>query len=195
MRDPGNDTSSLATLYSAERADLTSVLGAALTLVSATAAYLGLALFTVLQSSVPIPDLVLLALPLPAWALAAFHSLLLALSTVRSAVCEALEERLAQRAGLDPSSLGIRAGARVMDMSTASKPFKVAGALTYGGALATVVAFTVWVVWVVVNSSEGLVLPVAFSGGYAVVAGLVGWSYSCGVLVMKPNVVKDQKPL
>jgi hypothetical protein len=135
----------LAALYAAERADLTLVLGAALTLVSAAAAYLGLALFAVLESATPIPDFVLLAVPLPAWALTTSHALLIALSTVRSRVCKELEEHLALHAGLDAARLGMRAGARAMNMTTASWPLKFASAVTYVGALAAVLAFTVWV--------------------------------------------------
>lgn len=184
MQHPDSDGSSLAALYAAERADLTSVTGAALTLVSAAVAYIGLAVFAVLQASVPLPNLVLFALPVPAWALAAFHSLLIGLSAVRSAVCQRLEGRLAVNANLDAATLGMRAGAQVMNPSSAALAFKLAGLLTYLGAFATVATFTVWII--TRSSSSGLAEVLALLA-YGGAGALVARSYMHGLFHIQPD--------
>lgn len=112
--------SARATLYAVERQELSSLMGHALTTIGAAVAYIGVTAAWAGGKDVRLPDALLGALAIPAWAAVFFHALINALVVSHNVSAEILEQDLLDNAGYpkahkDRLLIGARPGRTVTD--------------------------------------------------------------------------------
>ena len=147
--DPGRRLDALIAVYTAERADVITLMGHALALISLAIAYaVGAA---AVWATHPDIDKAFVALaPLPLWAAAGFHVLLNGLVFAHNGSIRTLEDILlidyGQVAPGDRGGIGAVAGERVTNLpelwTPRQWPFALVTLLAYGGALVVVAGFT-----------------------------------------------------
>jgi hypothetical protein len=114
----------LASLYAAERADL-STIGNQLLGVSTLALTYIVAVFAVLgHSNTKQMSLLWFAAPIPVFIFLAFYALFLSLSIARTASCEKLEGYLAADTPVEADKMGMSMSNRVMDITKAPLLYK-----------------------------------------------------------------------
>jgi hypothetical protein len=114
----------LASLYAAERADL-STIGNQLLGVSTLALTYIVAVFAVLgHSNTKQMSLLWFAAPIPVFIFLAFYALFLSLSIARTASCKKLEGYLAAKTPVEADKMGVSISDRVMDITQASLLYK-----------------------------------------------------------------------
>jgi hypothetical protein len=115
----GDRINALASLYAAERADL-STIGNQLTGVSGLAVTYIVAIFIVLGHTDPKQmSLLWFAAPIPVFIFLAFYALFLSLSMARTASCKRLEEYIAVKAEVKVDEIGMSISESVLDIKRA----------------------------------------------------------------------------
>jgi len=153
---PEWDIDLLKTIYQADRAQQSSDLAVALALVGAFIAYVSatLAFSKDLFENGRFSHIhwALLFVPLPAWIMAAYHSLLGTASPVRSRSIKAIETILKDRAGFTRAEagkarfIGNEGAEKVINIDEAKWAHKTASFITYGGVLPLIVGYTAYFV-------------------------------------------------
>ncbi len=149
----GERIAALSALYQAERGDMSTLMGHALSLISIAVAYMVGVVAVVATKPQSIPAWVIPLLPLVVWAALGFHVMINANVFAKNSSVETLEDALTEVAF--PTDVGLRyavgnrAGRAVMEPAFDKDrwPLAVSTGLSYGGALGIVVVVTVYCVW------------------------------------------------
>jgi hypothetical protein len=144
----------LKTIYQADRAHQASDLAVALALVGAGIAYISatLAFSDSIFSSTRFDRIqwAVLAIPLPAWMMAAYHSLLATSAPVRSRSIMAIENLLKIEAGFEEqecSFIGNEGAEKILNADEAKITHRIASYIAYGGVLPLIFAYTGYFLW------------------------------------------------
>jgi hypothetical protein len=176
MTTPIEDTpSALAALYAAERSEVQSILGHALTLVNVLIGYSSVVLIAWATRAETIPHYLIPLIPVPAYIVIAWHSQLNSRVWAHNQVILVLEQRLLD---LIPSIkyptrlwIGHTSGRMVVELPVLVKErrFGMAAAsiMTYGGVLAVVLALTI----------SSISVPIVINEDWQVLAGAMGVVY------------------
>jgi hypothetical protein len=169
MTTPSDDSpSALAALYAAERSEVQSILGHALTLVNVLIGYSSVVLIAWATGAETIPHYLIPLIPVPAYIVIAWHSQLNSRVWAHNQVILVLEQRLLD---LIPSIkhptrlwIGHTSGRMVVELPVLVKErrFGMAAAslMTYGGVLAVVLALTI----------SSISVPIAINEDYQALA-------------------------
>jgi hypothetical protein len=167
----------LGALYQADRQDAAGILLAALALFAAALTYLGVVAIVINNVKLPGGHWTTVSLAFPLWVVASFHVLLNANSAVRARSIEIIENNLVGAAGFDGSKrqyIGSHATLRVTIMQEQSFRLQVQSAVSYGGTLVIIIAFTVYCL-AVAAKAQGWVSAPVITGEfvYALLFGMV----------------------
>lgn len=177
----------LAALYQAERTDAVGILSAALALIAAGLAYIGVTL-TLSDGLMDWRESgAMLLLPFPLMMICAFHSLLTITSMVRAQSIERIEDDLVALAGLAGvrGKVGISASERIMNITVAGPAHRFATALTYGGTGLILIGYGVYCCYQGLQGtglSTGWIFAVVIY--FLLVVG-IAWSWFDGFRVLK----------
>jgi hypothetical protein len=182
----GDSPSALAALYSAERSEVQSILGHALTLVNVLVGYSSVVLIAWATRSETVPHYLIPLVPIPAYIVVAWHSQLNSRVWAHNQVILVLEQRLLDLIPSikDPTRLwiGHTSGRLVVELPVLVKErrFGMAAAsiMTYGGVLAVVLALTITSVFVpVVINQDWQALACTMAVLYLIALSLLYTSY------------------
>jgi hypothetical protein len=182
----GDSADALAALYTAERSELQSILGHALTLVNVLVGYSSVVLIAWATRAETIPHYLIPLVPAPAYMVIAWHSQLNSRVWAHNQVVLVLEQRLLD---LIPSIkhptrlwIGHTSGRLVVELPVLVKErrFGMAAAslMTYGGVLAIVLALSITSVFVpVVINQDWQALACTMAVVYVIALSLLFFSY------------------
>ena len=182
----GDSADALAALYTAERSELQSILGHALTLVNVLVGYSSVVLIAWATRAETIPHYLIPLVPVPAYIVIAWHSQLNSRVWAHNQVVLVLEQRLLD---LIPSIkhptrlwIGHTSGRLVVELPVLVKErrFGMAAAsiMTYGGVLAIVLALTFTSVFVpVAINHDWQALACTMAVAYVIALSLLYLSY------------------
>jgi hypothetical protein len=191
-----DEVASLATIYTADRADTASSMNVALALLGAGIAYVAatLAFSGTLSRSL---GWITVFLPFPLWLIAAFHSLIAISAMIRSISITQLETLLLQRTRIDSDridTIGFRAPERIGNVTQAAWPHAIASVLSYGGVALIVIGYTTYMI---VNSQRLPELATLLAAaGYATLTLLVAasWRYGFAIYARSEKHFKEPHP-
>lgn len=181
------DVPALAAIYQADRAENASTLGVVLAMLGAGIGYLTATLAFSAEIFAGI-GWVAVFIPVPLWVIAAYHSLLAVTAMVRSLSVRRLEAELVRATAVAPAervAIGMTAAERILNVTDAAVPHRVATGIAYGGIGLLVVGYTAYMV-AQDDFLDGLAKGIAY-GGYTVVALLVAWSWTAGFALYDRN--------
>jgi len=167
----------LASLYAAERADL-STIGSQLTGISGLVVTYIAAIFIVLGHTNPKQMSPLwFAAPIPVFIFLAFYALFLSLSIARTASCKKLEGYLAVQAEVNANEVGMSISDRVMDFTQASGLYKGLLVSAYVPIIIGSLAVIVYLVFQAFHHDATVWVRVVFMAVYAILLILIalGW--------------------
>lgn len=180
-----NRVSALGALYQGEKSDASSIFNVAMTMMGIAAAYVvGAISLADKYGSSSLPWSLVVLLPAPLWIITVFHSLIVLNSMHRGLSVSIIEDRLCDIAGFTKEqrdNIGTAAGDRVMDITRAKWPHKIATGFVYAGVGLLVVGYTVYVLigWWHSEGGWPRVLMVAL---YVVCVGVAASSWTKGLI-------------
>lgn len=172
--------SALGALYQGEKSDATGIFNVAMAMMGIAAAYIvaAVGIFGQLDST---SWIVVIALPIPLWLIAGFHSLLTLNGMMHGASVQILENHLYRETDLPPGArkyVGSKGADRIMDIGQSHPIHKVTTAFVYGGVALAVVGFTglaVYNAWGSANNFARYGSMIGYVLAAGVVAGSWGW--------------------
>jgi hypothetical protein len=180
--------SAVSALYQGEKADQAGTFNVSMAMMGIAAAY---ALAVIVGADKfgkgSFPWIVVIALPIPLWFIAAFHSLLTLNAMMHGVSVQILEDRLFRETGLPLEArnyVGSKGADRIMDIRKAHRVHKFTTYFVYGGVAFAVVFFTIYLVFISWSHSTNLVRVVA-AVGYIAAAMIVGLSWFYGLEVVR----------
>jgi hypothetical protein len=185
----------LSVIYSATRADSSSILNVSLAMLGAGAAYVTATLAFADKFGNGISWVAVAALPAPLWIIAAYHSLITAVAMLNGVTLITVEKQLLDTGGIPPRiqrHIGFKQAEEVFNIQLSRWPHKVATAGVYGGAAAIVSTYTIYMVRV--SWSHAMPWPVIFGTVYLAFFIVTGWSWAVGLRLVSASAKACGKP-
>ena len=138
----------LVSLYSTERADLTSIGNQNIAIVGLALTYI-VAVFFGLAADEKGSSIFWLAAPVPLLVFLALYTLYISLSRARTEACKFLENQIINLAGLTPDMIGVAVSDKIMDINVAERRQK---GIIMAAYVPIILAFIVLTVYVLVRA-------------------------------------------